>query len=84
MCVFCVSVRVRVQHKRSHREILHPAEALNADVERIRPTRGAVDDAVLQLIVGRRPSNPAEELTAILHQYCTGRERERKHNIVKK
>lgn len=74
MCVFCVSVCLLVRHKRSHREKQYPAEALNADVERIRPTRGAVDDAVLQLIVGRRPSGPAEELTAILHQYCTGRE----------
>lgn len=55
----------------------YPAEALNADVIRVRPTRRAVNDAVLQLVVRRRPGNAAEELAAILHEYL---EEERKQS----
>lgn len=51
-----------------------PAEALNADVEGVWSARRAVNDAVLQLVVGRRPGHPAEEFTAILHQNCGRRE----------
>lgn len=52
---------------------VYPAEALNADVEGIRPARRAVNHAVLQLVVRRRPGNPAEELAAIFHEYFRGR-----------
>lgn len=55
----------------------YPAEALNADVIRVRPARRAVNDAVLQLVVRRRPGNAAEELAAILHEYL---EEERKQS----
>lgn len=52
-----------------------PAEALDADVKGVGSARRAVDDAVLQLVVGRRPGHPAEEFTAILHQNCGGRDK---------
>lgn len=72
-------VRGRRRHSRPVEVVgrIYPAEALNADVIRVRPTRRAVDDAVLQLVVRRRPGNPAEELAAILHEYFM--EKERKH-----
>jgi len=46
---------------------IYPAEALDTDVISVWTTRGAVDDAVLQLIVRHSASDPAKELTAILH-----------------
>lgn len=54
---------------------IYPAEALNTDVICVCPTWRAINDAVLQLIVCRGPSNPAEELAAILHEYFTEKER---------
>lgn len=53
-----------------------PAEALDADVEGVRSARRAVDDAVLQLVVGRGAGHPAEEFTAVLHQNCGGETRQ--------
>lgn len=52
-----------------------PAEALDADVEGVRSARRAVDDAVLQLVVGRGAGHPAEEFTAVLHQNCGWRDK---------
>lgn len=49
------------------REYSYPTEALNTDIVGVWATRRAVDDAILQLIVGHRPGNPTEELAPILH-----------------
>lgn len=51
----------------------HPAEALHTDVIGVWTAWGTVNDPVPELVVGRAPSHPAEELTPILHQDC-GRE----------
>lgn len=54
-------------HSVDAREYSYPTEALNADVVGVWATWCAVDDAVLQLIVGHCPGNPTEELAPILH-----------------
>ena len=54
-------------HSVDVREYSYPTEALNADVVGVWATWRAVDDAVLQLIVGHRPGNPTEKLAPILH-----------------
>lgn len=50
----------------------YPAEALHADVVGVGAAGRPVDDAVPQLVIGRVPRHPAEQLAPILHQDCGG------------
>lgn len=55
----------------------YPAEALHTDVVGVGAAGRPVDDPVPQLVIGRVPRHPAEQLAPILHQDCGEREKQK-------
>lgn len=76
----CVCVQISMSQV--ERKLIYPAEALNTDVVSVWATWCTINDAVLQLIICHCPGDPAEKLTAILHQNYMGKKKKIVENIV--